>query len=116
MELSRDSVRLLRWMFRHDQLDYIETLQEKYKKYEYRSFAALKEAGFIEVSVSDFEYEHPEYDEDGNEWYREQYRISDKGKAYLENLPRQWLPEFREWIAIGISIAAFVISVIALAA
>ncbi len=116
MELSKDSVRLLRWMRCHDKWMYIETLQKRCSYYEYRSFAALKDASFVDAVVFDYEYENPEYDEDGTEWYRESYRISDKGKAYLENLSTRWLPEFREWIAIGISVAAFILSVIALTA
>ena len=114
MELSKDSIRLLRLMHRHDQWFYIETLQDRYKHYEYRAFAALKEAGLVDDVVFDYEYENPEYDADGNAYYREQYRISDKGKAYLESLPRQWLPEFREWIAIGISFIALILSIIAI--
>ena len=113
MELSKDAIRLLRWLKRHDQWRCIETLKKQYKNYEYRSFSALKEAGFIDCEV--FDYDQPGIDEYGNEFFLESYRISDAGKAYLEGIPAKALPELREWIAIAISITALIVSIIALA-
>lgn len=114
MNLSNDAIQLLRWLRRHDQWCYIEVLQNNYKRYEYRSFAALKDAGFVETTVFEFDYENPEYDEDGIEYFRVSYRISDAGKAYLEELPNRWLPELREWVAVGISLIALILSIIAI--
>lgn len=113
MKLSKDAIKMLRWMRHQDCWAYIEDLQE-YKNYEYRTFAALKGADLVDATVFEHDYENPEYDELGNECYRESYRINDKGKAYLEDLPKHWLPEFREWIAVGISLIALIISIIAL--
>lgn len=112
MKLSKDAVRLLRWMNRNDEWRYRSELEKKGKHFSYRSFNALQSAKLIESCV--FEDEIPDYDEYGNKFYPKHYRISDLGKAYLETISVKWIPELREWIAIGISIVALIVSVIAL--
>ena len=114
MELSKDAVRILRWLCQHDQWHHIEEIEKNYKHYEYRAFSVLKEKGFVETVVFDYDYKNPEFDEYGNEYYRESYRVSDAGKAYIEGIASKRLPEVREWIAICTSVIALVISVIAL--
>ena len=114
MELSKDAIQLLRWLYRHDQWCYIEVLQSRYKHYAYRSFEALKSSGLIEITVLDRDFESPEYGADGVEYFRESYRISDAGKAYLENMSKHWLPELREWVTVGISLVALILSIIAI--
>lgn len=112
MELSKDSVRLLKWLRQNDDWKYQSEIENQYKRYDYRSFHALKELKLIDHCV--FEDEIPEYDEYNRHYYPEHYRISDSGKAYLDGRASRWLPELREWIAIGISIVALVVSIIAL--
>lgn len=112
MRLSKDAVKLLRWMRRNDQWVYFQEIEKKYKKFDYRSFNALKAAKLIDELV--FEDEIPDYDEYGQIYYPSHYRISESGKAYLESLATKWLPELREWIAIGISVVALAVSIIAL--
>lgn len=112
MGLSKNAIKLLSWMNRNDKWKYYSELEKGFKKFEHRSFHALQSAKYIDECV--FEMEIPEYDEYGHQYYPSHYRISDAGKAYLEGRFARWLPEFREWIAIGISIIALIVSVIAL--
>lgn len=112
MNLSKDSIRLLKWLRRNDQWKYLSAIEKAYKNFDYRSFSAIKAEGFIDHCV--FEDEIPECDEYGQTYYPEHYRISDAGKAYLEGYATRWIPELREWIAIGISIVALAVSIIAL--
>lgn len=112
MVLSKDSVNLLRWLSKHDEWKYLSEIEKQYRKFSYRSFKALKNGNLIESCV--FEDEIPDWDEYGNQFYPEHYRISDAGKAYLESRISRWLPELREWIAIGISVVALAISIISL--
>ena len=113
MNLSKDAIKLLRWLNQNDDWRYRIEIEKSYKKFDYRSFNALKAARFIDACV--FEDEIAEYDEYGEHYYPEHYRISDTGKAYLEGRVSKLLPELREWIAIGISVVALAVSVIALA-
>lgn len=112
MTLSKDSIRLLKWLRRNDDWKYQSEIEKQYKRYDYRSFRALNELKLIDHCV--FEDEIPEYDEYRQVYYPEHYRISDAGKAHLEGLPTRWIPELREWIAIGISVVALLVSIIAL--
>lgn len=114
MNLSNDAVRLLRWLYKHDIWHHLDNLERNCKDFEYRALEALKDSGLVDTEVLDLDYENPVYEKDGNEYFLESYRISDAGKAYLESLPKGWLPEFREWIALGISLLALLISIIAL--
>ena len=81
MELSKNAIRLLRWLRRHDQWRCIEVLEEQYKHYDYRSFSALKKAGFVDTEV--FDYDQPGIDEYGNEFFIESYRISDEFRRFF---------------------------------
>lgn len=112
MKLSRNSIRLLRWMNQKDKWMYYSQIEKSYKKFDYRCFNALKSSKLIDSCV--FEDEIPEYDEYGEQYYPEHYRISDIGKAFLEGRIFAWLPELREWVAIAISIVALVVSIISL--
>lgn len=114
MDLSRDAIRILRWMAKNDQWRYIEKAEKMCKRFDYRSFAALRDKGLVDIAVFAEDYENPEYDEYGNDCYPESCRISDAGKAYLEGLSSKRWPEIREWITICISVVALVVSFIAL--
>ena len=112
MELSKSSIKLLRWLNKNDLWMYEHDIQARYKRFDFRSFQTLKINKLVEACV--YEEEVPEYDEYGNTVFPQHFRISDTGKAYLESLPRRWVPEFREWIAVGISFIALVLSIIAI--
>ncbi len=112
MILSREAVRLLRWMRRNDEWKYRDELEKKCKYFSYRSFTALRTKKLIDACV--FEDEVPDCDEYGGTFYPEHYRINDAGHAYLETVSVNWIPELREWIAIGISVIALIVSIIAL--
>ena len=114
MSMSKDTVKLLRWLRGQDRWMYESEIQKAFSNFDYRSFRTLVIDKYIDGAV--FEDEFPEYDEYGNVIYPKQYRINDKGIAYLEELPRRWVLELREWIAIGISVAALLISITALLA
>ena len=105
---------MLRWMYRHNQWEYIEGLQAGYKNYDYLTFSALKEANYIDSTLLDRDLDTPEYGEDGNEYFHESYRISDAGKAFIENRVKRSSPELRAWIALGISATALIVSIISL--
>ena len=112
MELSREAIRLLRWMRRNDEWKYRSELEKKCKYFTYRSFNALRAKQLIDNCV--FEDEVPDCDEYGSTVYPEHYRINDAGYAYLETISVNWIPELREWIAICISVIALIVSIIAL--
>lgn len=112
MNLSSDSVKLLRWMNQHDKWMYLREIEQGYRNYSFRSFHALQAAKLVDSTL--FEDEVPVFDEYGNLEYDYHFRIADTGKAYLEGLKTVWLPELREWIAVAISVVALVVSVIAL--
>ena len=112
MRLSKDTVKMLRWLNQNDEWKYFEEIEKKYKKFDSRSFNALKTAKLIDELV--FDDEIPDYDEYGQLYYPSHYRISERGKAYLEGRAAGFLPELREWITVGISIIALIVSIIAL--
>ena len=112
MNLSKDSIRLLRWMNQHDDWKYVEEIEKGHKKFNHRSFQALQSSKLIDHCV--FEDEIPEMNEYGEFYYPKHYRISDAGKAYLEGRVFTWLPELRGWVAIVISIFALLVSIISL--
>lgn len=112
MNLSKDAIKLLRWLGQNDDWMYYSEIEKKYKKFDHRSFSALKTTKLIEGCV--FEDEIPECDAYGNMEYPLHYRISDTGKAYIEGRVTEFIPELREWLAIGISLVALVVSVISL--
>lgn len=114
MDLSKDAIKMLRWMYRNNQWKYIEGMQAGYKNYDHATFAALIDAKYVDVTVFDIDYENPEYDQDGLEYFRESYRISDSGKAFLENRAVKHSPELRAWIALAISAIALIVSIIGL--
>lgn len=112
MELSKGSIKLLRWLNKNDLWMYEYDIRTGYKKFDFRSFQTLKANKLVDACV--YEEEVPEYDEYGNTVYPQHFRISDAGKAYLEDLPRRRMPEYREWIAVGISFVALILSIIAI--
>lgn len=114
MQISKGAIRLLRWMRRDDEWRYQAEIERNCKYFTSRSFHALKNCGFVDACV--FEDEIVDYTDHFEAYYPEHYRISDLGKAYLEERAVRWLPELREWIAIGISVVALAVSIVALIA
>lgn len=64
MRLSKNAIKLLRWLNRHDDWKYYEEIEKEFKNFDYRSFNALKTAKLIDTLI--FEDEVPEYDPYGN--------------------------------------------------
>lgn len=104
--LSKDSVKLLKWMNENDDWAYDYQLQKKYPILEYRNLEALKDNGVIDVFTD--ENEGPDINEYGEACYPEQYRINDKGKAYLELMAGSRWKEFRNWASFFIAVVAFI--------
>lgn len=104
--LSVESVKFLKWLLKNDEWKYDSQLQVEYPAFEYRIFNALKADGYIDHCVD--ENEVPEYDEYGGMCYPEQYRISDAGRGFLDNLKRQTWNDIRIWVTFAIALAAFI--------
>lgn len=112
MKLSKDTIKLLKWLKKNDIWKYYREIEKGYKQFDYRSFNTLKSAGYVDSCV--FEDEVPDYDEYGRMYLPEHYRISDSGKAYLDGRFFTWLPELRGWVAILISVLALLVSIMSL--
>lgn len=84
ISLSKSQIKMLKKLFNESEIPYSEIKKDKYSSLEYYSL--------ITVSNS-------------------KYRITEKGKSYLRHIRKE---NFRFWIPIIISIAALIVSVIAL--
>ena len=104
--LSKDSVKLLKWMNENDDWMYRYQIEKGCPVFEYRAFDAIKTDKYIDTYVDEFS--GPERDEFGGEYYPEQYRIGASGKAYLELTVSSRWKEIRNWISLLIAVAAFV--------
>lgn len=100
--LSKRSRKLLKWLARQDRWLTKSEIQQNCKIFDDRSFEAITEEKYVDVRRC------------GNAAQLIQYRIKDKGSAYLQSIRRSWWSEFRAWITLAIAIAAFIQSVIAL--
>ena len=100
--LSKNAVKLLKWLNSNDQWMTKSEIIAKCKYYDERALKALNSAKYINRDVN----------LDSQEW--NSYRISDLGKAYLEGIALADMENIREWLSFGLSVAAIVISVIAL--
>lgn len=93
--LSHDAVKLLKWLQEHDHWMTPKKIKKDCKVFNDRTFKALITGKMVKIRLA----------EDGDNWT--EYRISDSGKAYLEDLRAQRLPELREWINTLIPIITF---------
>ena len=100
--LSNDAVKLLKWLEKHDQWMTPDEIGRDCKTFDPRELKALKDDKMVDTQLN----------LDGGSW--SQYRISDAGKAYLEGARYARAADVREWLSFGLSIAAIVISIIAL--
>ena len=100
--LSNDAVKLLKWLEQHDQWMTQNEIKRDCKGFDDRSFKALMDEKVLAAH----------FVEDGDNWAK--YRIKDTGKAYLEGARYARSSNVREWISFGLSVAAIVISIVAL--
>lgn len=100
--LSKRSRKLLKWINRNDQWLTKSEVQQKCKLFDDRSFKAIFEEKYVDMRRSG----------DRAQWI--QYRISESGKAYLEGAKLARQSDIREWLSLGLSVVAIIISIIAL--
>lgn len=98
--LSKDAVKLLKWLNQHDQWMTSNEIKKNCKVFDNPAFKALTSAKLVKSQMS----------MDSDSWV--EYRISDSGKAYLEGLRARRLPELREWINIFLALIPFLSGVI----
>lgn len=84
--LSNDSVKLLEWLRQHDEWMTLDEIRSGYQSFDHRDLKSLKDQNMVDTK----------FNLEGSEWI--QYRISNMGEAYLQNLRAQRAPEVREWI------------------
>lgn len=104
--LSKQSVKLLRWLRRNDAWLSRYAIEQQYGEIDFRSFRALIDNGYL-ISMVPMDA-IPEYDEYGGIDYPEEYRISDSGRSYLESLAANRWREFRNWFSLAVALAAFI--------
>lgn len=107
--LSKGSVRLLKWMNKNDELLYCHEIETRYPQFEDRDLKALKDGMYIDTREDLYD---PVIDAASGEMvYPEQYQINSTGKACLESRVTDIIDK---WVTRTISVAALVISLIAL--
>jgi hypothetical protein len=84
--LSNDAIKLLKWFEKHDEWKTSDEIQKSLNTFDSRDLKALKDKKMLDYQMN----------LDEGDW--SQYRINDAGKAYLQNLRAQRLPELRDWI------------------
>lgn len=104
--LSKESIKFLQWFLNNDDWMYESQIQQGYSAFEYRTFSALKDDGYIDQCED--ENEVPEYDGYSGVSFPQQYRISDKGRALLQCRRAKIIIEIRAWITLAIALAAFI--------
>lgn len=102
MELSKNTLKLLKWLKRHDQPRSAEALARDCPHYTYERLEVLISNGLITKALVG----NPANDRTLDNCLVGMYRISEKGHAHLASLARHRIKRFCEWITIGISIAA----------
>lgn len=98
--LSKQSRKLLKWLAKHDKWMDKPAVVQKCKHYDEQSLKALITEKYLENNLN----------LDGDQWVR--YRISDAGKAYLEGAKLAKQSNFREWLALILSVIAIIISIV----
>lgn len=107
--LSKEAVNTLKWIAKYGDWKYYYQIEEDYPKLEHWTFKALISDNYLDHCT--LEDTPPMPDEDGSMYYPEVYRISDMGKAYLEELHTR---NVDRWVNYCFSTLALTISVIAL--
>lgn len=104
--LSKNSVKLLKWMNGNDDWVYYHKIEKNCPVFEYRDLKALKDGNYIDSFMEDADTMGlTEYDDP---IMFSLYRINSNGKAYLEfQVSNRW-KELRNWISLLIAVAAFV--------
>lgn len=93
--LSNDAVKLLKWMENHDKWMTPGKIKDNCKAFDDGAFKSLIAGKMVNARLT----------ENGDSWV--EYRISDYGKAYLEDLRAKRLPEVRDWINALLPILTF---------
>ena len=110
--LSRQSIKLLKWLNEKDEWMFEFQLEKSFPSYDDRLLKALVRDNFVDHGVPADPC--PEYDEYNNVYYPEEYRINDRGRAYLELMVKNRWKELRAWVTLAIACASFVLAVISL--
>ena len=107
--LSKDSVKLLKWMNANDEWMYYRKIETSCPAFEYRDIKALNVGNYIDADLDDADVAGlTEYDDP---IMFSQYRINSSGKAYLESRVTDIIDRS---ITRTISVVALIISIIAL--
>lgn len=103
--VSKQGVKLLRWMNANYDWYYYRQIEKSCGiPIDYAIVDTLTKAKYIDswegpdAIPPETEYDIPEF----------QFRISDSGKAYLENLEKRHWSEIRSWVSLAIALAAFI--------
>lgn len=104
--LSKQAIKFLAWMKKNNAWWHEYRLEQQYPGFDYRALSALHSQGYLDACVA--EDEPPQLDEFGSEYYCRQYRINDRGIAYLEERSKNKWKEFRSWFSLVIALAAFI--------
>lgn len=94
--LSNNAVKLLKWLEKNDRWLSQNQIESGCKSFENRAFRSLTSHKMVDSRLS----------EDSYDWAK--YRINDHGKAYLDEVRSQRLPEFREWINTLLPLLSFI--------
>lgn len=104
--LSKNSVKLLKWMDVNDDWMYYRQIEENCPAFEYRDLKALKDGNYIDCSLDEADtIGLTEYDDP---IMFSQYRIKSSGRAYLELMVSNRWKEVRNWASFFIAVAAFI--------
>lgn len=106
--ISNRSIKLLKYMKWKDDWCCYDCAAKNAPGFDHRSFHALVSNGYIDTREDPDRI--PELDEFGHVYYETQYRISDRGLAYLEGVSRSRLADTRSWLAIALSVLALLVS------
>lgn len=109
--LSHRAVKFLKWLAKNDEWLYQSQI-ENYPGYNYRTFNALVNDLYIDHITVDTDI--PSFDENEDIVFPIQYRINDKGLAYLELVTDGLWKEIRAWVTLGIACASLVLAIISL--
>lgn len=112
--LSKEAKALLRWFDRNDDWWFQNHIERIFPGYDYRLLEALVESHLVDHAITEESMACPKYDESFHTVFPRQYRINDKGRAYLESLHASRWKEIRAWVTLAIAAAALVVSIIAL--
>ena len=113
MTLSKKATKYLRYLSKHVEYRSYIDLEKDYKNFNEQHFYAILDSGFLDIYPScDFPLDP---DEKRNYLILQaQFRINDRGFAYLDSITGKTWEEVRAWIAITLSLVAIVVSIISI--